>query len=204
MQIAWERLTTIPGVQRRTAEVIVAEIGLAPRRFPTAAHLASWAGMCPGNHESAGKRYSGKTRKGSKWLRSALVEAGNAAARTKDTALSARYRRVLRHRGHGKAVVAVGRHSLELSHLLLGTHAYLSRTRRRLFRPPASRGGRSTVVYGNSPAWAITLPSPSRPPDDGYFLSKLVANICPFIETRIRAADASPRGDTPPSGGVSL
>lgn len=117
-----QRLTTIPGVQRRTAEALVAEIGTDMSRFASAAQLASWAGMCPGNRESAGKRRSGKTRKGSKWLRSALIEAGNAAARTKRTALGARYRRLVRHLGHKKAVVAVGRQILEISHHLL-THS---------------------------------------------------------------------------------
>jgi len=116
-----ERLMTIPGVQRRTAETILAEIGTDMAVFPTAGHLASWAGMCPGNDESAGKRRSGKTRKGSKWLRTGLIEAANAAARTKATALGARYRRILPHRGHRKAIVAVGRHILEISHHLLRT-----------------------------------------------------------------------------------
>ncbi len=113
------RLTTIPGVHQRTAEVLVAEIGTDMTRFPTPAHLASWAGMCPGNNQSGGKRKSGKTRKGSKWLRTALVEAGQAAARTKATALSARYRRLVRHRGHRKAVVAVGHEILLIAHTLL-------------------------------------------------------------------------------------
>src|SRR3989441_491666 len=116
-----ERLMTIPGVQRRTAETILAEIGTDMAVFPTAGHLASWAGMCPGNNESAGKRRSGKTRKGSKWLRTSLIEAAKAAARTKATALGARYRRILPHRGHRKAIVAVGRHILEISHHLLRT-----------------------------------------------------------------------------------
>jgi transposase len=114
-----ERLMTIPGVQRRTAETILAEIGPDMTQFPSAAHLASWAGMCPGNNESAGKRRTGKTRKGSKWLRTSLIEAGNAAGRTKATALGARYRRIMPHRGHRKAVVAVGRHILEISYHLL-------------------------------------------------------------------------------------
>ena len=70
-----ERLDTIPGVGRRTAEVLAAEIGLDMGRCPSAGHLASWAGMCPGHYESAGKRKGGKTRKGSKWLRRALTEA---------------------------------------------------------------------------------------------------------------------------------
>jgi transposase len=69
----------MPGIKRRLAEVLLAEIGADMRRFPSARHLASWTGMCPGNHESAGKRLSGRTRKGSPWLRTALVEATHAA-----------------------------------------------------------------------------------------------------------------------------
>ena len=114
-----ERLKSIPGVQQRTAEVIVAEIGVDMSRFPTAAHLASWSGMCPGNNESAGKRKSGKTRKGNKWLRMAMIEAGQAAARTNDSALSARHRRIMRHRGYQRAVVAVGHEILVIAHTLI-------------------------------------------------------------------------------------
>lgn len=77
-----ERIQTIPGVGRWTAEVLVAEIGTDLSRFPSASQLASWAGLCPGNDESAGKRRSGRTRKGSPWLRTTLVEAAQAAART--------------------------------------------------------------------------------------------------------------------------
>jgi transposase len=101
------RLDTIPGIGRTTAEGILAEIGTDMSRFPSAAHLASWAGLCPGNTQSAGKRGSGKTRKGSPALRSLLVEAAHAAARTKDTYLGARYRRLAARRGAKKAVVAV-------------------------------------------------------------------------------------------------
>jgi len=110
-QALTDLLDTIPGVNPRIAHVILAEIGPDMSRFPTAAHLASWAGMCPGNHESAGKRYSGKTRKGSKWLRQALMEAAHAAARTKNTYLAAQYRRLAARRGKKRAMVAVG-HSI--------------------------------------------------------------------------------------------
>ena len=101
-------LCTIPGVQQRTAEVLIAEIGVDMSAFPTAKHLASWAGVCPGNDESAGKRRSGKTRKGSKWLRANLTEAATAASRTKDTYLAAQYQRLRARRGHSKAITAVG------------------------------------------------------------------------------------------------
>jgi transposase len=108
---AVELLCTIPGVQRRTAEVIVAEIGLDMSRFPSERHLASWAGQCPGNNRSAGKRRSGKTRHGSKWLDSALTEAAMAATRTNDVYLAAQYRRLRPRRGHGRALGAV-KHSI--------------------------------------------------------------------------------------------
>ena len=106
-----ERLTTIPGVGKRTAEVVIAEIGVDMTRFPTAAHLASWAGMCPGNHESAGKRASGRARKGDAALRAALCEAAWSASRTRDTYLSAHYWHLLRRfgkKGQAKAAFAVG------------------------------------------------------------------------------------------------
>jgi transposase len=105
------RLDTIPGVGRSVAETLVAEIGTDLTRFPTAKHLASWAGLCPGNHESAGKRRSGKTRKGSPWLRACLVQAAHAAARTKGTYLAAQYRRLAARRGRARAAVAVA-HSI--------------------------------------------------------------------------------------------
>ena len=89
-------LVGIPGVSFRTAQVILAEIGTDMSRFPTAGHLASWAGMCPGNNESAGKHRSGKTRHGSKWLRIALFEAGQAAGRSKNTYLGSHYHRIPR------------------------------------------------------------------------------------------------------------
>jgi hypothetical protein len=90
--------------------------------FPSDRHLASWAGLCPGNHESAGKHKSGRTRKGNIWLRAALVEAALGATRTKNSAVAARYRRVRRHRGHKKAIVAVAHHLLVTAYHVLARH----------------------------------------------------------------------------------
>lgn len=104
-------LDTIPGVGRATAEVIVSEIGIDMSRFGDADHLSSWAGVAPGNHESAGKRYSGKTRKGNKPLRAALNQAAHAAARTKNTYLAAQYHHLVPHTGKKKAIMAVA-HSI--------------------------------------------------------------------------------------------
>jgi transposase len=101
-------LDTIPGVSQRTAEILLAEIGTDMGRFPSAKHLASWAGMCPGHHESAGKRLSGKTRKGSRWLRQVLVEAAHVAAKTKQTYLAAQYQRIAARRGKRRALMALG------------------------------------------------------------------------------------------------
>ena len=113
-------LVTIPGVARRSAQVILAEIGADMSRFPSAGHLASWAGMCPGNNESAGKHRSGTTRHGSKWLRIALIEAAHAAART-NTYLGAQYARLRSKRGPSKAAVAVGHSILVIAWNLLST-----------------------------------------------------------------------------------
>jgi transposase len=104
---AVELLCTIPGVQRRTAENVLAEIGTDMSRFPSAKQLASWAGQCPGNDRSAGKRRSGATRHGSKWLDVALTEAALAATRTKDVYLAAQYQRLRPRIGHGRALGAV-------------------------------------------------------------------------------------------------
>jgi len=104
-------LCTIPGVEQRTAQNILAEIGTDMSVFPTAGHLASWAGVCPGNDQSAGKRRSGRTRKGSKWLDLALKEAAMSAANTNDSYLQAQYRRLKPRVGHGRALGAV-KHSM--------------------------------------------------------------------------------------------
>jgi len=98
---------------------VVAEIGTDLRRFPSFKHLASWVGLCPGNNESAGKRMSGKTRKGDVWLRSALIEAAHAASRSKDTYLAAHYHRIAARRGKKKAIVALAHTLLTIIYYLL-------------------------------------------------------------------------------------
>ena len=112
-------LDTIPGVDRKTATIIVAETGGDMSRFPSAAHLCSWAAMCPGQNESAGKRRSGRTRNGNRYLRAALIQGALAATRKKNCALQVRYHRVKRHRGHKKAVVAVGHQMLEIAYYVM-------------------------------------------------------------------------------------
>ena len=114
-----KHLDSIPGISRQIAEVLLAEMGWDMTRFPSDKHLASWAGMCPGNNESAGKRRNGKTRKGSRWLRHALIEAAHGAARTKNKYLKSHYHRVAAHRGKKKALVAVGHSILIISYHLL-------------------------------------------------------------------------------------
>lgn len=113
------RLDTIPGVGQRAAEVIVAEIGTDMTRFPSARHLCAWAGVAPGNDESAGKRRSGKTRKGDRALRAALVQAAHAAAHTKNTYLGALYHRIVARRGKKRAIIAVAHAILTIAYHLL-------------------------------------------------------------------------------------
>ncbi|MGI0131047.1 MAG: IS110 family transposase, partial [Thermoplasmata archaeon] len=116
---AVELLVTIPGVERRTAETLIAEIGADMGRFPSAGHLAAWAGMCPGNNESGGKRRPAGRRPGSKWLRVALIESAKSACRTKETFLAAQYQRLKGRRGHGRATVAVAHSILVIAYHLL-------------------------------------------------------------------------------------
>ena len=104
---ARELMTTIPGIAKRNAEIILAEIGVDMSRFATPAHLASWAGLCPGNNESAGKHRSTHTRHGDPWLQSALVEAAWSAVRTKNCYLAVRFWRIAKRRGQQRALVAI-------------------------------------------------------------------------------------------------
>lgn len=107
------RLDEIPGVNRRIAEVIIAELGADMTRFPDAAHAVSWAGLCPGNNQSGGKRRASRARDGNKHLKKALVEAAHAAGRKKDCYLNSQYQRLKKRRGARRAKVAVGRSILE-------------------------------------------------------------------------------------------
>jgi len=164
---AVELLCTIPGVGRRAAEVIIAETGGDMTAFASAKHLASWAGMCPGNDESAGKRRSGKTRKGSKWLSQTLVECAKSANRSKDTYLGAQYRRLRARRGPNKATIAVC-HSILTAvwHMLQTGETYTDpggdffarrdpeRTRKRLVNQLERLGYAVTVQEGGVPASA--------------------------------------------------
>ena len=121
-------LETIPGVGRKLAEALVAEVGFDMSRFPTSGHLASWAGVCPGSNESGGRRKSGRTRKGNRHLRSALVEAAHAASHARGTYLAAQYHRLASRRGKKRAALAVAHTVLVIAYHLLrdgGTYSEL-------------------------------------------------------------------------------
>jgi transposase len=120
---AVDRLDEIPGVDRRAAQNILAEIGTDMGRFPSAAHLASWAGVCPGNHQSAGKRKSGRCGEGNRFLKATLNQCAWAASRTKGTYLSAQYRRLAKRRGARRAIMAVGHSQLTQAYHLLSRQA---------------------------------------------------------------------------------
>ncbi|MFF4410863.1 IS110 family transposase [Streptomyces sp. NPDC001404] len=154
-----ELLATIPGVSPRTAPVILAETGADMERFGSAAHLASWAGVCPGNHESAGRQSTGRTRHGNPWLKAVLGQTAVSAARAKDTYLAARYRRIAARRGKKRALVAV-EHSVLIAiwHMLtheveyadLGGQYFLERTGR-------ARQTRRLVSQLNQLGYQVTL-----------------------------------------------
>lgn len=114
-----ERLDAVPGVDRRVAEVVLAEVGADPEPFPSAQHLASWAGMCPGNEESAGKRRRRRITPGNRWLKRTLVQAAWAASHTKNTYLASQYRRLVGRRGKKRALIAVGHSMLVIFYHML-------------------------------------------------------------------------------------
>jgi transposase len=117
-----ELLDSVPGISERVAQVLIAEVGTNMSRFPTAEHLASWAGMCPGNNQSGGKRGSGQTRKGSPWLKQVLMEAAHGAVRTKGSYFGAQYHRLRGRRGSKRAMVAVAHSILVVVYYVLSRH----------------------------------------------------------------------------------
>lgn len=151
-------LETIPGIGKRVAEVIVSEIGVKMEQFPSASHLSSWAGLSPGNNESAGKRRSGRTRKGNQYVRVALVQAGWAASHTKNSYLSAQYQKLARRMSKKKALVAVAHTILVIVYCVLKRresykemggdyieHQQVEQRSKRLIRQLESLGLRVTV-----------------------------------------------------------
>lgn len=120
-EAVYKSLLPVPGFDRLTIDVIIAETGADMTRFPTAADLASWTGVCPGSYESAGKRRNVSTTAGNRWLRRALIESARAAARTKGSYFGAQYRQITRRRGPNKAAVAVAHSLIELVWHLLST-----------------------------------------------------------------------------------
>ena len=160
-QAAVELLDTVPGISQRGAEILLAEIGADLSRFPSAKHLASWAGMCPGNKESGGKRLSGKTRKANPWLRQVLIEIAHVASKTKGTYLAAQYRRIAARRGKKRALVALGHTVLIIVyHILtrrepyreLGVTYFDERDRQRVERRMVGRLERLGYVVSLQPA----------------------------------------------------
>ncbi len=142
---AIELLDTVPGISQRAAQILVAELGTDLSRFPSAKHLASWAGMCPGNKESGGKRLSGKTRKGNIWLRQVLIEIAHVASKTKETYLAAQYRRIAARRGQEACAGRARAHDSghDLPHL--DAAPAVPGARRRLFRSVGPATGRTTT-----------------------------------------------------------
>lgn len=152
-------LLPVPGLDRRTIDVIVAETGADMVRFPTAADLASWAGVCPGSHESAGKRRRVSTTGGNQWLRRALIEAARAAVRTKGSYFGAQYRQIARRRGPNKAAVAVAHSLIELVWHLLTTGEVFEDLGEDYFnaRRDPERQARRLVAQLESLGYSVTL-----------------------------------------------
>ncbi len=160
---AVELLKTIPGISDLTAQTIIAEIGVDMSRFPTAGHLAAWAGVAPASHQSAGKRRPAGTRHGTRHLRHTLIEAARAAAHTKGTFLAARYSRIARRRGPNKAAVAIAHSILVAVHHMLLTGEIYHDLGADFFDRPATPHARSDATSPSSKPPATPSPSPPQP-----------------------------------------
>lgn len=153
------RLEGIPGISRRIAEVIIAETGGDMSRFPTAGHLASWAGVCPGNHESGGRRKSGKTTNGNRWLRNALGTAAMAAARSRNTYLGVQYARLVRRLGSKQKAIVALEHSILISvwHMLADSQDYHDLGADFFLHREPDRERRRAITALNKLGYTVTL-----------------------------------------------
>jgi transposase len=161
-EAVYTSLQPVPGFDRLTIDVIIAETGADMTRFPTAADLASWSGVCPGSHESAGKRRNVSTIPGNQWLRPALIESARAAVRTKGSYFGAQYRQIARRRGPNKAAVAVAHSLIELVWHLLSTGEAFKDLGEDYFktRQDPQRQARRLVAQLKELGYAVTLEAP--------------------------------------------
>jgi transposase len=139
-------LCSIPGIGERAAIGILAEIGITMQQFPTAGHMASWSGLCPGNHESADKRLSGKTRKGNPWLRCLLVQAAHSASHQKQCYLAEQYRRIAKRRGAKRAAIAVAHSILIIIYHLLSNQTTYQEKAESFFEEQERQGAKKRLV----------------------------------------------------------